>query len=98
MTAGYYNTNQNNAYLQISKVFKKCHASFDFTCLEMKDSNDCGSRPQQLVKQAILASHQEGSIIFNFLINFFNKFFFFFYLLIYFFNKLGIGKKKNLRQ
>jgi len=32
-TAGYYNTNNNNAYLEIANAFKKYNADFDFTCV-----------------------------------------------------------------
>jgi len=59
-TAGYYNTNGNNAYLQIARMFARHHVEFDFTCLEMVDSSNCASGPQQLVKQAIQASQQAG--------------------------------------
>lgn len=57
-TAGYFNTDFNNAYLEISQMFSKYNVDFDFTCLEMIDSTDCNSQPQELVKQAILASKQ----------------------------------------
>lgn len=30
-TAGYYNTNNNNAYLNIAQMFAKHNAGFDFT-------------------------------------------------------------------
>ena len=60
LTAGYYNTNNNNAYLQIAQVFAKCNALFDFTALEMTDQSSCGQRPQELVKQTILAAQSAG--------------------------------------
>jgi len=60
-TAGYFNTDNNNAYLEIAQMFAKYNAVFDFTALEMQDSNNnCGSAPEQLVKQTILASQQAG--------------------------------------
>jgi hypothetical protein len=38
-------------------VFSKYGASFDFTALEMVNSpNNCGSAPETLVKQTILAA------------------------------------------
>jgi len=60
VTAGYYNTNNNNGYLQIAQTFRKCNAIFDFTALELTDPGSCGSGPQQLVEQTILASQQAG--------------------------------------
>eukprot|EP01100_Stratorugosa_tubuloviscum_P009619 TRINITY_DN402_c0_g3_i1.p1 TRINITY_DN402_c0_g3~~TRINITY_DN402_c0_g3_i1.p1 ORF type:complete len:454 (-),score=184.89 TRINITY_DN402_c0_g3_i1:155-1516(-) len=57
-TAGYYNTNNNNAYLQIASMFAKYGVTFDFTCLEMKNSASCGSAPEDLVKQTRLATNQ----------------------------------------
>jgi len=61
-TAGYMNTNNNDAYLQIAQMFAKNNVEFDFTALEMVDqpNNGCGSAPQELVKQTILASHSAG--------------------------------------
>ncbi|ELR16593.1 betaamylase [Acanthamoeba castellanii str. Neff] len=57
LTAGYYNTNGNNGYLKIAQVFSKYGANFDFTALEMVNSpNNCGSAPETLVKQTILAA------------------------------------------
>jgi len=60
LTTGYYNTNGNNAYLQIARMFKQCNTVFDFTALEMVDSSDCGSRPIQLVEQTMQAARQAG--------------------------------------
>jgi len=59
-TAGYFNTDFNNAYLQLANMFAKYSIDFDFTCLEMTDSSSCNSQPQELVKQTILASQQAG--------------------------------------
>jgi len=57
LTAGYYNTNSNNAYLEIARTFSKYGVNFDFTALEMTNSpNSCGSAPEDLVKQTILAA------------------------------------------
>jgi len=54
LTAGYYNTNGNDAYAAIAQMFKNNGASFDFTCMEMLDSSqppDCDCGPQELVAQ-----------------------------------------------
>ena len=63
-TAGYYNTNNNNAYLEIAKAFAKYNADFDFTCMEMTDNESgfaaCDSGPVQLVQQAKGAAHEAG--------------------------------------
>lgn len=61
LTAGYFNTDTNNAYLQIAQMFAKNNIRFDFTALEMVDSDpSCDSEPQQLVQQTILAAQQAG--------------------------------------
>jgi len=62
LTAGYYNTNGQNAYSNIAKTFKQHSARFDFTCLEMTgtDSN-CGSTPTSLVSQAYSAAKSAGN-------------------------------------
>jgi len=61
VTSGYYNTDQNNGYLIIANLFTKYNAWFDFTALELVDSNDgCDSEPQELVSQTIEASKQAG--------------------------------------
>ncbi|ELP89435.1 beta-amylase, putative [Entamoeba invadens IP1] len=61
MTAGYYNSNGNDAYKTLSNTFKKNNIRFDFTCLEMSgtDSN-CGSQPANLVDQALNAASSVG--------------------------------------
>merc|ERR1712241_291464 len=64
VTAGYYNTNKNDAYGDIAKVFKKNgNVALDFTCLEMKDSEQdqsCASQPQELVHQVQQAALGNG--------------------------------------
>jgi len=62
-TAGYYNTNFRNAYDDIAKVFAREDATMDFTCLEMRNTEqpkECRSNPQDLVKQVIAASRANG--------------------------------------
>lgn len=63
LTAGYYNADGHNAYEEIGAVVAKHKAGFDFTCLEMKDSeqsSSCASGPQELVQQVISASKSHG--------------------------------------
>ncbi|EKE37411.1 hypothetical protein ENUP19_0194G0028 [Entamoeba nuttalli] len=61
LTAGYYNTNNQNAYANIANVFKKSGARFDFTCLEMSGTDgNCGSTPANLVSQAYKAAGSAG--------------------------------------
>jgi beta-amylase len=60
-TAGYYNTNQQNAYLNIARMFKKFNAVLTFTALELFDSDQCGScGPQELVDQVHEAAISAG--------------------------------------
>ena len=56
LTSGYYNTNGNDAYLNLAKMFSRTNTTFCFTCLEMTDSQNCASSPVELVEQTILAS------------------------------------------
>lgn len=54
LTAGYYNTNNKNAYLDLANAFKGMGAVFDFTCMEMRDSEQSSSyscKPEELVHQ-----------------------------------------------
>ncbi|KAH3743891.1 Beta-amylase 3, chloroplastic [Pelomyxa schiedti] len=61
LTAGYYNTNGHNAYIEIGQVLEKHGTSLDFTCLEMMDtSNDCRSLPEELVTQSLKAASALG--------------------------------------
>lgn len=63
VTAGYYNTNFRNAYDEIAKVFAEQGATLDFTCLEMRNSEqpaECRSNPQGLVEQVIQATTSNG--------------------------------------
>jgi len=63
-TAGYYNTNQRNAYTEIAEVFRSNgNAALDFTCLEMRNQEqpaDCQSRPEELVGQVARAAKRNG--------------------------------------
>lgn len=64
LTAGYYNTNLRNAYLEIAHTFKSAGASaLDFTCLEMRNLDPpkrCKSAPASLVQQVVRAVHTAG--------------------------------------
>jgi beta-amylase len=55
LTAGYYNIyGQNDIYQELASMFKSNNATFDFTCLEMKDSeqpSECKCGPYELVQQ-----------------------------------------------
>ena len=55
LTAGYFNTDNHNAYQEIAEdVFAKHGAVIDFTCLEMRDNeqpSDCDCGPYELVQQ-----------------------------------------------
>merc|ERR1712137_73404 len=65
-TAGYYNTNNHNAYAELADVFKDHEAALDFTCLEMRDSeqdSSCFSGPEELVQQVIGAVSSAGVIL-----------------------------------
>jgi len=64
VTAGYYNTNGNDAYMSIAKMFAKAAgAGIDFTCMEMADReqpSNCASGPEELVQQVASATRGSG--------------------------------------
>eukprot|EP00408_Alexandrium_pacificum_P063007 CAMPEP_0171172796 /NCGR_PEP_ID=MMETSP0790-20130122/9899_1 /TAXON_ID=2925 /ORGANISM="Alexandrium catenella, Strain OF101" /LENGTH=409 /DNA_ID=CAMNT_0011637655 /DNA_START=72 /DNA_END=1302 /DNA_ORIENTATION=+ len=64
VTAGYYNTNNRDAYSELAKeVFAPNGAAVDFTCLEMRDteqSSSCGSGPQELVQKVASSAKAAG--------------------------------------
>ena len=60
VTAGYYNTNNFDAYATIASAIKPYATTFDFTCMEMFDSGSCGSKPVELVGQAVTAVLKAG--------------------------------------
>ena len=55
LTAGYWNIpGVNDVYSDISSMLRKVNATFDFTCLEMQDSEqpaECKCGPYELVQQ-----------------------------------------------
>jgi beta-amylase len=63
LTAGYYNANQRDAYAELAAVFAPHKAAMDFTCLEMRDSEQdqsCASGPEELVRQVISAASSKA--------------------------------------
>lgn len=66
-TAGYFNTDNNNAYLDFEDDFIGYDFVFDFTCLEMTDASQAGANaycePQELVRQVINAVKLGGGSI-----------------------------------
>ena len=54
LTAGYYNLNDRDGYCPIARMLSRHYAAFNFTCLEMRDSEQptsAKSGPQELVQQ-----------------------------------------------
>jgi len=63
LTAGYFNTDNRDAYGELGAVFAQHKADIDFTCLEMADSEQqasCDSGPEELVKQVMNAAKSTG--------------------------------------
>jgi len=63
LTAGYYNTNQRDAYSEIAALFHTHGANLDFTCMEMADSEQssaCASGPEELVGQVVSATSSKS--------------------------------------
>ena len=60
-TAGYYNTNGNDGYSEIAKMFQEFDIDFCFTCLEMTGQNkDAASAPERLVQDVFDISKKYG--------------------------------------
>lgn len=54
LTAGYYNLKDRDGYRPIARMLSRHYAILNFTCLEMRDSEqpaEAKSRPQRLVQQ-----------------------------------------------
>jgi len=65
-TVGYYNTNSNNGYTKIAQLVAAANATYDFTCFEMLDSDQCNTcGPQELVQQNHLAANAAGCPFFG---------------------------------
>eukprot|EP00744_Colponema_vietnamica_P004728 GILI01007003.1.p2 GENE.GILI01007003.1~~GILI01007003.1.p2 ORF type:complete len:498 (+),score=163.82 GILI01007003.1:171-1496(+) len=63
LTAGYYNIAGRDGYQPIARMFAKYKATFDFTCLEMKNQeqpSECQCGPEQLVGQVKNAARSAG--------------------------------------
>lgn len=63
LTAGYYNTNGRDAYGELGQIFAKEDATLDFTCLEMRNTEqreECHSRPEEMVMQVAMATGSAG--------------------------------------
>lgn len=65
LTAGYYNIpGDRDIYQDLATMFTANNATFDFTCLEMKDSeqpSECKCGPYELVQQTKQAAKNSGS-------------------------------------
>ena len=60
-TAGYYNTNGNDGYSSIAKMFKEEDIDFCFTCLEMRGQDKYSSSDQEsLVKDVFEIATKNG--------------------------------------
>eukprot|EP01125_Pyxidicula_operculata_P021785 TRINITY_DN8637_c0_g1_i1.p1 TRINITY_DN8637_c0_g1~~TRINITY_DN8637_c0_g1_i1.p1 ORF type:complete len:445 (-),score=89.28 TRINITY_DN8637_c0_g1_i1:135-1469(-) len=62
LTAGYKN-DKGDAYNQIAAMFSKYGVTFDFTCFEMRDSEQPGyacSGPEELVQQTLVSARSKG--------------------------------------
>jgi len=63
-TTGYYNSNGRDAYGELADLFKSLNATFDFTCFEMKNSEQSGAGadngPEDLVGQVRDATFSRG--------------------------------------
>lgn len=56
LTSGFYNLKDRDGYRPIAKMLSRHYAIFNFTCLEMRDSEqraDAKSGPEELVQQVI---------------------------------------------
>ncbi|CAJ2654933.1 beta-amylase-like protein [Trifolium pratense] len=63
LTAGYYNLDDRDGYRPIAKVVSRHHGILNFTCLEMRNSeqsSDAQSAPQELVQQVLSGGWREN--------------------------------------
>uniref|UniRef100_A0A453BCR7 Beta-amylase n=1 Tax=Aegilops tauschii subsp. strangulata TaxID=200361 RepID=A0A453BCR7_AEGTS len=63
LTAGYYNLDDRDGYRTIARMLTRHHASMNFTCAEMRDSEqseEAKSAPEELVQQVLSAGWREG--------------------------------------
>ncbi|KAK9924597.1 hypothetical protein M0R45_032960 [Rubus argutus] len=63
ITAGYYNLKDRDGYRPIARMLSRHHAILNFTCLEMRNSEqsaDARSAPQELVQQVLSGGWREN--------------------------------------
>ncbi|XP_062150509.1 beta-amylase isoform X2 [Alnus glutinosa] len=63
LTAGYYNLKDRDGYRPIARMLSRHYAILNFTCLEMRDSEqsaDAKSGPQELVQQVLSGGWREN--------------------------------------
>ncbi|GFY99132.1 beta-amylase 6 [Actinidia rufa] len=63
LTSGFYNLNDRDGYRPIARMLSRHHAILNFTCLEMRDSEqsaDAKSGPQELVQQVLSGGWREN--------------------------------------
>ncbi|KAL9297609.1 hypothetical protein ACSQ67_023505 [Phaseolus vulgaris] len=66
LTAGYYNLNDRDGYRPIARMLSRHHAILNFTCLEMRDSeqsSDAKSGPAELVQQVLSGGWTEDILV-----------------------------------
>ncbi|MFS8024588.1 putative beta-amylase [Helianthus anomalus] len=66
LTAGYYNLDDRDGYRPIARMLSRHYGAFNFTCLEMKNSDQdvaAKSGPQELVQQVFSAVKREEVIM-----------------------------------
>nr|BAA02286.1 beta-amylase [Ipomoea batatas] len=62
LTAGFYNVAGRDGYRPIARMLARHHATLNFTCLEMRDSEqpaEAKSAPQELVQQVLSSGWKE---------------------------------------
>ncbi|KAI8011500.1 Beta-amylase [Camellia lanceoleosa] len=63
LTSGFYNLNDRDGYRPIARMISRHYAILNFTCLEMRDSEqsaDAKSGPQELVQQVLSGGWREN--------------------------------------
>lgn len=63
LTSGYYNLDDRDGYRPLARMFSRHYATLDFTCLEMKDTEqpaNAKSGPQELVQQVLSSAWRES--------------------------------------
>lgn len=63
LAAGYYNTRERDGYLPIAAMLKRHNATLNFTCIEMRNSEqwfEAKCSPEGLVQQVLNAAWSQG--------------------------------------